>query len=753
MNLEDYLNEIQDFDDASQKELLADFQNGNFLDFSAVMQQNRKNFQDFLNTGNSMPQPIRLGETVRGMNNVSPLLAVKFKNQKSKDISDKYFIDAFKDQYNDFDIVIDPGCTVNEEYLNQNFTKKTSSYFIDDDGKKGETSGDTKVNFIIFITKDENKIREAYQCLKPSKNEIILFAEDNTGDNNGQLILAKADESVKKVFRQVNQRTLSDYKPFHDMQGILKLDYKDWIALILNGRLEGKQLPVEDIIGSLLNVIKTFFLPSKALGWILNKIGDGIDYLKIQDNIWDTQSDDYFFEKKNITNFFTVDIAPLAELKKAIVNDPTKTEWNDLLPSFISDNAEIYIGKLENVIGNYNIYVTRQIEAIYSFQEQIAPVIDILNIKESIAFWVGMWNGLVDFVSSIFKFAGMILEAPFEIFDNFDKVVDGISQLFSSLSNIDISDELVKAYANIKKYLSEKNSGDVDWIRVAYISGFGLMFILTFFIPYANIAKLASIGKFGKLGIIIADVLEGTGKALGKVTQAVTREAKELAKDIWKALTSLMEILKRGGTKLQELFEKISKEIVDWFLKNKKALSLYEGGIFRSRLAKAVAMALDDAPKIIKQYEQAFLGMERLLKKEMATILKENGEVIGAITDDLENSVDLTKYVKHLKNAIVTHNHPLGSSLSLGDIQLFIDNGIQEVRAIAMTDEAVFSLKRIGNLTAKNIKEVKEAVRLAVEELTKNGTVEEHALKRFKADMYIRELNKTGKIEYLKYQP
>ncbi|WP_294321332.1 hypothetical protein [uncultured Chryseobacterium sp.] len=272
-------------------------------------------------------------------------------------------------------------------------------------------------------------------------------------------------------------------------------------------------------------------------------------------------------------------------------------------------------------------------------------------------------------------------------------------------------------------------------------------------LSYANIAKLASIGKFGKLGIIIADVLEGTGKALGKVTQAVTREAKELAKDIWKALTSLMEILKRGGTKLQELFEKISKEIVDWFLKNKKALSLYEGGIFRSRLAKAVAMALDDAPKIIKQYEQAFLGMERLLKKEMATILKENGEVIGAITDDLENSVDLTKYVKHLKNAIVTHNHPLGSSLSLGDIQLFIDNGIQEVRAIAMTDEAVFSLKRIGNLTAKNIKEVKEAVRLAVEELTKNGTVEEHALKRFKADMYIRELNKTGKIEYLKYQP
>lgn len=574
MTYEEYLNEIEDFDDVTKQELLADFQSHLPLDNTAMMQQmGYGGFQDFLKVKNEA-QTMQLGETIRGMNNVSPLLAMKLKNQKSKEISDKYFIDAFKDKYDDFDIVIDPGCTVNEEYIRQNFTRKNFNYFIDDDGKKGETSGDTKVNFIIFITKDENKIKEAYQCLRPSKNEIILFIEDNAGDNNGQLILAKADEGVKKVFKQVSQRTLNDYKPYHDMQEILKLDYKDWIALILNGKLEGKELAVEDIIGSLLNVIKILFLPSKALGWILNKIGDGIDYLKISDTIWDTQSDDYFFEKKNITSFFTIDTAPLEELKKAIVNDPRQLEWNDLLPSFISENTEIYISKLQNLIGNYNTHITRQIEAIYNFQEQANPTIDILNIKESIAFWVGMWNGLVDFVSSIFKFVGMVLEAPFEIFDNFDKIVDGISQLFSSLSNIDISDELVKAYANIKKYLSEKDADDIDWIRVAYISGFGLMFILTFFIPYANIAKLASIGKFGKMGVIIAEVLEGTGKALGKAAQAVTREAKELASDIWRALTSLMEILKRGGAKLQELFEKISKEIVDWFLKNKKRFSI-----------------------------------------------------------------------------------------------------------------------------------------------------------------------------------
>nr|WP_314494650.1 hypothetical protein [uncultured Chryseobacterium sp.] len=643
MTYEEYLNEIEDFDDITKQDLISDFQNLLPLDNPSIMQQMGYNgFQNFLKTENNAGV-LQLGESFRGMNNVSPLLAMKFKNQKSKEISDKYFIDAFKDQYDDFDIIIDPGCTVNEEFLKQNFTKKTFNYFIDDDGKKGETSGDTKVNFIIFITKDENKIKEAYQCLKPSKNEIILFIEDNKGDNNGQLILAKTDESVKKVFKQVNQRTLNDYKPFHDMQGILKLDYKDWIALILNGRLEAKQLAVEDIIGSLLNVIKTFFLPSKALGWILNKIGDGIDYLKISDTIWDTQSDDYFFEKKNITSFFTIDNAPLAQLKKAIVNDQTKTEWNDLLPNFISDNAEIYIGKLENVIGNYNTYVTRQIEAIYSFQEQAEPIIDILNIKESIAFWVGMWNGLVDFVSSIFKFAGMILEAPFEIFDNFDKVVDGISQLFSSLSNIDISDELVKAYANIKKYLSEKDSGDVDWIRVAYISGFGLMFILTFFIPYANVAKLASIGKFGKLGVIIAEVLEGTGKVLGKVTQAVTREAKEIAKDIWKALTSLMEILKRGGAKLQEIFEKVSKAIIDWFLNNGDKFSKVKE-LLNLGISKNVIETLNKAGLSIRKKTSIVLGSTGGLPSNIfhvihkdVSIFKGTAKEVAELAKKLEN--------------------------------------------------------------------------------------------------------------------
>ncbi len=59
-------------------------------------------------------------------------------------------------------------------------------------------------------------------------------------------------------------------------------------------------------------------------------------------------------------------------------------------------------------------------------------------------------------------------------------------------------------------------------------------------------------------------------------------------------------------------------------------------------------MALDDAPKFIKQYERAFLEMEVLLEREMATIITKSGETIGAITDGAKKSVDLSKLLEKL---------------------------------------------------------------------------------------------------------
>ncbi|WP_027387691.1 hypothetical protein [Chryseobacterium gregarium] len=119
MNFQDYLNEIQDFDDASQKELLADWQNGNILDFSSMMEQNNKSFQDFLGTKSSISQPIRLGETVRGMSNVSPLLQVQPSNNSKtvQPIKNCYFIDAQIEQKGNLTVINDLKKTTKDSYL------------------------------------------------------------------------------------------------------------------------------------------------------------------------------------------------------------------------------------------------------------------------------------------------------------------------------------------------------------------------------------------------------------------------------------------------------------------------------------------------------------------------------------------------------------------------------------------------------------------------------------------------------------
>lgn len=110
------------------------------------------------------------------------------------------------------------------------------------------------------------------------------------------------------------------------------------------------------------------------------------------------------------------------------------------------------------------------------------------------------------------------------------------------------------------------------------------------------------------------------------------------------------------------------------------------------------------------------------------------------------------KYLKQLEGAIVTHNHPLGSSLSPGDIISFMRTGMKEIRAVAKTDQSVFSLKNLGErLTGKQIRDIETAV----ENLLKpyRGKVDDIILNRMEADAYIRELQKLeNRIEYTHYK-
>ena len=97
------------------------------------------------------------------------------------------------------------------------------------------------------------------------------------------------------------------------------------------------------------------------------------------------------------------------------------------------------------------------------------------------------------------------------------------------------------------------------------------------------------------------------------------------------------------------------------------------------------------------------------LKSEQLTILSRTGKVLKEL-DGGENYVDAREYRDLMKNAIITHNHPMNDNFSRGDIKEFIDSDIYEIRA--STSKEVYSLKKGKGKLNKNIKNDYDKVNL-----------------------------------------
>ena len=164
---------------------------------------------------------------------------------------------------------------------------------------------------------------------------------------------------------------------------------------------------------------------------------------------------------------------------------------------------------------------------------------------------------------------------------------------------------------------------------------------------------------------------------------------------------------------------------------------------------KILSKTFDKAPKGIIEYEKKIYEFS----KEWAAIYIKEGKIIKDITTNLNDSVVVGKHLSKLEGAIVTHNHPLGSSLSGGDILTFLSTGMKEVRAVAKTDQSVFSLKNLGKrFTQKEIRDIETIVENLIKPL--KGKVDPVYIDRMKVDSYIRELQKLeGRIEYIHYKP
>ncbi len=567
MNLEDYLNEIQDFDDASQRELLADFQTGNFLDFSPVMQQNRKNFQDFLNTRNSMPQPIRLGETIRGMSHVSPLVTVKpADNSQSADFLKKtYFVDAQKEKKGNLNIINDLKKTAKDGYL------YTSLDVFFDKNLNGVRDPDEKLLFTVyfFFSDDGNKVREAYKTARLGENDIYFFIEGDEDFFSSKKLYAKVSPSVKKQF--YNKEGELDERFFNPstMRTLAKetgLEINIIRELLEKGNLEKDNINIENLLNALKQGFLNFFAISKATGWICNKIGDGLDYLKVSDDFWDTQSEDYFFDKDNLLKKITISDELVNSIDKLFA-DRRGLDLHDLTPNILETYIKKYSNTIKEFIRYYNDFITKEVESIYKLTDTGLGEFLAGKMQLWVAYYCGLWNGLVDFISSLFKFIGSILEAPFNAAQDFQGAMETLDTICDFLFGGHFWENLGTAvsemYHKMLDFCKTHSKEDFDWVRVAYIAGSGVAFIASFFIPFTQVLKVAKLGK-------IAEIVEAVNKEAGAAISAMAKYGKDQA---YRALSALLELFSKGGNGLKKFLQQVWNELQKWFLNARYKLS------------------------------------------------------------------------------------------------------------------------------------------------------------------------------------
>ena len=507
---------------------------------------------------------IQKGETIRGMNFVSPLVEYKFYNQNSEQIYKKYFPDADNLQQANSNLILD---AIDETKNGYDFKRYD---FFSDKNRDGKINPNEELIFklLLFVSTDGNKVKECYEVVKPADDEIIFFLETDSDYLSEQKLFGRVSEKIRKTY--LNTSTGKLYSTFFDgniidvVQKYLKANKPIIEELFINGHITDKSISA-DFFSGLRYLLLALSAPTKALGWVMNKIGDGIDFLKIPDEFWDTENENYSFNKENIIENLSISTDKLAFLKN-LFTDKKGFNLADITPKMLDDVILNQLAVIESFVGKYNSYVKTEIEDIFKTLELPGMEIAIDSITQPIALICGVWNGLVDFVSSIFKFIGMLLEAPFDISKDFQQILEMIDNFWDGLRDGSVWKNIKNAVdagmKDMEEYLKGKDVDDINWVRIYYLSGFTISFAATFFIPVANTAKLSNLGKAG-------DILAEIQKSLFQTAKFVKVQTAEAYQNASKALMNLFELIKVGGQKLKNFVDDIWKKIADWFVKNK----------------------------------------------------------------------------------------------------------------------------------------------------------------------------------------
>lgn len=654
----------------------------------------------------------------------------------------------------------DPDC-------NCNLYKKIYSIIPSGDIQTSNSSNKELAKAIIFVSNDTQKLIGCYNSYQVvGDNEIVIFY-----DYSKKILKSKigrvARVYLSKGVDYMNKNN-KDFVKYFGANGKILIDFIDKKTVseehpILDGILKGVSLLMAYTVG----------LFPKIIGWCCSAVGEAInEYLIPSENIWNSESKNYWFpmikdgklpSKEEMLKTLLIKNDEIDKMWKYVDTVMDKPVMKLLSPTILNLMIDRAKASVNTFVNGTNDYIKLSVEAIYAIpltEEMIKK-----SVTGTIAGIFGAIAGAVDFIAGLFIFVGMVGEAPFDFWSDFDldklialsqKIVGITGQVFSSEMWVALGKSFEKFWEDVNNIkLSEVNTD-----KVGYGLGFMTVFIATFFIPFTEVGKVANIQKATKF------IPEGF---LSKMSEQMGKTVILAGKANSKALLLLDEViafLSKGFDELKAFFDDLFKQVKDWLLKaketskevankiqkfNKKFVnSVLESGVFRSKSATIVAKSQDKLLAALKNIEDEIAQYA----VEHAAIYY-GGKIERVIGEASEVGFGLRQLLK-MRNAIVTHNHPSGGSLSPADIKLFLKWGLKELRA-KCPDGSVFSLKNNGlKLTQKEISDFINKTSKVVDAEYKIGKkiTDPQILKNVEADELIKRLQaKFGdKIDYVHYK-
>ena len=673
------------------------------------------------------------------------------------------------------------GVTVADDSPSQGTWRKRKGVLFEHKNlEKGYQKGKDKflMKLYLFVSDDGAKLLNVYRKIQPRSDEFFIFLENDEDKNTGQVMRVATGSKIKKyadadlLYQWIN----SEYE----------ISRTQLVSLINEG-LSSDFLfqKAFEWVGETYLEAKSFSNEISIAGWS-KIIGLFENAFRYEESDWNHEHAEYsppfllyhqVKEKKWSVNTLQraallgtglVTAATTAgyviDAQTSLVRQINKqyTEISSTFQTFIAASdliPEVFRGYLIATHETFDSIFTSLLNFLKQEGEFIQQLFQIEGQLLN-AFLCGVLNGILDMISGLFYlmklfYQGMnevenkvkdipiLIETALELYDNYQKGVKGFNwdQYFKEML------APLKELANLGfSGIWEKFKG-LNMTEIAYYTGYVTINILEVFIPYAALAKgLEAFGDAGKFVGKAIQFYEEIFAAIGMAFSVVGKKFASAIDQVIYLVQELTRMLSKGVDEVLKFIREVVERIKRW-LDDVRIKEFLDGGTHRSPLLKTVSKILDNAPLFIKNAEKAIQRSEN----EILYIWKEGLENLEPITSNLVRKVKLTKeQVKNLKDAIVTHNHPSSSSMSLADIERFLEHGIKELRVIGK-DGSLYSLKRIkkiGFFEKRNM--VSKARKLVVEEISSSGESLSKSQFRYKVVDKIIELLDT-KVKYVEY--